>query len=964
MLLSRFDSAALFDPWRKQPLLARQLLKSHLAVTLIGLGMLGIALASTFILRSQVIQLADESGPLSQASLRVLAGVQHSIAALGSWVNLGDQRFLREWQTAWNEEIEPALASLKGQRELQKPGEQARFVELSTLLADLKESQWWVKDVARTPGNQPARVTYLIEVQPLATVIDNLLMALLEREKDHSDGQERRDLLVHFAQLQRLFIFTQLQLRQVLGEDGLDYIRRFRDSWQATRAVVDAIDQQRTLLTPEQVDLLQQLQANLQAFAALADKLIQQRSAATWNMARYWMEQEAAPLAGRAIDLTAAIAKAATLAMDQGALAAGFTSALTVWLLVLLIVIMLIVARAVAHRSARALAQPLAALSLAARELAAGRLTADIPVERTDELGDLIRSFNSMRASMQQAQAALREANASLEQRVAQRTAELEQANVTLTQEIAERKQAEGALRESEARMRAIGNAVPDLLCELDEDGRYIEVLTGQDRLYRSNTAALKGKLLSEVHPPEMAGYFLGIIRRALATRQIQVAEYELEFAAGRRWFESHTAPLEAPPGSKPAVVVIARDITQRRATEARLRQVQKMETIGHLTGGVAHDFNNLLAIVLGNLELLNEQLAGNQSLQDLVQRAVAAAERGATLTQRLLAYSRQQPLQAQPTDLNKLVKGILDLLQRTLGETIQIRTDLANDLWLALVDAGQFENALLNLALNARDAMPDGGALSIETANTWLDADYAATHEDIRPGLYVMLVVSDNGVGMSRAVVEHAFEPFFTTKPVGKGSGLGLSMVYGLMKQSGGHVSIYSEEGQGTTVRLYLPQVQTEAVASRGEQPTEPVQKSKAATLMVVEDDAQVRKLAVNMLHSLGYQTVEAGDAWTALRLLAERPEVDLLFTDVVLPGGMSGADLVHEARKSRPDLKVLFTSGYTEHALIHNGQVQDGVELLPKPYRKASLAKKVRAMLAAEASAAVIAGQAAQDS
>ncbi|HYQ92757.1 MAG TPA: ATP-binding protein, partial [Candidatus Competibacteraceae bacterium] len=578
--------------------------------------------------------------------------------------------------------------------------------------------------------------------------------------------------------------------------------------------------------------------------------------------------------------------------------------------------------------------------------------------------GDLIRGFNSMRASMQQAQAALREANASLEQRVAQRTAELEQANVILTQEIAERKQAEEALRESEARMRAIGNAVPDLFCEIDKDGRYIEVLTAQDRFHRSTIAALKGKLLSEVHPPEMADYFLAIIRRALATHQIQVAEYELEFATGRRWFESRTAPLEVPPDSKPAVVVIARDITQRRATEARLRQVQKMETIGHLTGGVAHDFNNLLAIVLGNLELLNEHLTGNQSLQDLVQRAVAAAERGATLTQRLLAYSRQQPLQAQPIDLNKLVKGMLDLLRRTLGETIQIRTDLANDLWLALVDAGQFENALLNLALNARDAMPDGGVLSIETANTWLDTDYAASHEDVRPGLYVMLVVSDNGVGMSRAVLEHAFEPFFTTKPVGKGSGLGLSMVYGLMKQSGGHVTIYSEEGQGTTVRLYLPQAQTEAVAARGEPSAEPVQKSKMATLMVVEDDAQVRKLAVNMLHSLGYQTVEAGDAWTALRLLAERPDVDLLFTDVVLPGGMSGVDLMHEARKKRPELKVLFTSGYTEHALIHNGQVQDGVELLPKPYRKVSLAKKVRAILAVEVSAEVTADRASQDS
>lgn len=931
----------------QQPLLARQLLRSHLSVALLGVIMLCIALISTYDLRSKVIRLADEGGPLAQASLQVLAGVQDSIADLRGWVNLGNKNFLSKWQNAWSREIEPAMAAMKSHSKLLEAlGARQHVVELEKLLADLKEAQWWVKDVARTPGNEPARVTYLLEVEPVATRINEALTGLIEQEKDQSDGMERKQLLARFAQAQNAFAHAQLQLREVVGELGLEYIKRFRQQWLQAQALSEEISRQQSLFTPEQSRLWALLQTELRAFSGLADRLIGQRSAPDWNLARYWIERETVPLGSRVIDLIAALEQDSRASMNREAASARFAGVVTVWLLALLIVTMLALAYILSRWHARSLARPLAALSQATQDLAAGRVTADIPVARNDELGDLTRAFNAMRAATQQAQEALREANASLERRIAERTAELKQTNAALTQEITDHRQAEEALQDSAARMRAIGNAIPDLLFELDEDGRYIEVLTSQRQLFK--VASLKGKLLREVHPPDKADFFLEIIHRALQSGQIQVAEYELPVSAGKRWFESRTAPLDLPPGSKPAVVVVARDITERKLAETRLRQVQKMEAIGHLTGGVAHDFNNLLAVVSGNLELLNEALQENTPLRDLTRRALAATERGATLTQRLLAYSRQQPLRTQPTDLNKLVGETLDLLRRTLGETIQIRTELAGDLWPALIDPTQLESALLNLALNARDAMPDGGLLSIETANTWLDADYAAAHEDVQPGLYIMLTVSDTGSGMPPEVIEHAFEPFFTTKPVGKGSGLGLSMVYGLVKQCGGHVAIYSELGQGTTIRLYLPQARAAATSvAEPKAPETATQEGRAEVILVVEDDPHVRQLSVKMLNSLGYRTLETGDAWAALRLLEENSAIALLFTDVVLPGRMNGVQLAHDARRLRPDLKVLFTSGYTENVLIHNGQVQAGVELLAKPYRRSMLAAKMRQLL-----------------
>jgi nitrogen fixation negative regulator NifL len=520
---------------------------------------------------------------------------------------------------------------------------------------------------------------------------------------------------------------------------------------------------------------------------------------------------------------------------------------------------------------------------------------------------------------------------------------------ISVQVDITERKRTEMALRESEARLSAIANAIPDLLFVLDEDGRYIEVLTSQSDLLNRHAKILKGKLLTEAHGPEKAAFLLAIIRKALLTRQIQVAEYELQVLSGQRWFESRTAPIDLPSTHKPAVIVVARDITARKLAEERLRQSQKLEAIGHLTGGVAHDFNNLLAIILGNLELMDELLSDRPDLQDLVRRAFGAAQRGALLTQRLLAFSRQQPLQARATDINQLVSRMIDILRRTLGETIQLQAVLANDLWSVFVDPGQLENALLNLCLNARDAMPRGGRLKINAANYELESlpDRVTNAEEMQPGQYVMLAVNDSGMGMTPEVVEHAFEPFFTTKEVGKGSGLGLSMVYGFVKQSGGHVAIDSKAGQGATIRMYLPRSHLEALPTIDTRSPKPLPPGQAETILVVEDDATVRQLTVSMIHSLGYQTLEAGTAEVALEKLAAHRQVSLLFTDVVLPGGMNGFDLAALVQQRYPHLKVLFTSGYAEHGLFDSGDLREQVELLAKPYRRADLADKLQTIL-----------------
>ena len=389
---------------------------------------------------------------------------------------------------------------------------------------------------------------------------------------------------------------------------------------------------------------------------------------------------------------------------------------------------------------------------------------------------------------------------------------------------------------------------------------------------------------------------------------------------------------------------------------EDALRQSQKMEAVGRLTGGIAHDFNNHLTVISSNIELLQRRMpAGNESLVRLTNAAMAGVQRAATLTHRLLAFSRQQPLEPEPLDVGRLVSNMSDLLRRTLGEDIAIETVLAGGLWQTRVDSNQLENVLLNLAVNARDAMPNGGKLTIETANAHLDDAYAASHVEVTAGQYVMLAVSDTGTGMTPEVISKVFEPFFTTKPLGQGTGLGLSMVYGFVKQSGGHVTIYSEPGQGSTVKVYLPRF------SRPKVKPEPAtrraaaaKRSRGETILVVEDDEEVRRSSVEALREMGYQVLEAGDAMDGVRLIVDRGDIDLLFTDIGLPGGVNGRALADAARSAQPDLRVLFTTGYTRNAILHNGMLDKGVHFIAKPFNLEALAAKVREVLDAPATPA----------
>jgi len=392
----------------------------------------------------------------------------------------------------------------------------------------------------------------------------------------------------------------------------------------------------------------------------------------------------------------------------------------------------------------------------------------------------------------------------------------------------------------------------------------------------------------------------------------------------------------------------VADEIAARTAAEDALRQSQKMETLGQLTGGIAHDFNNLLQIISGNLDILRRSLpAESARLMRTIENAMKGADRAAVLTQRLLAFSRRQPLAPKIIDPNKLVAGMSEMLHRTLGEHYAIEAVLASGLWRVEADPNQLESAVLNLAINARDAMTGGGKLTIETANTHLDHSYTSLHSGVLPDQYVVLSVSDTGTGMDRDTVERAFEPFFTTKDVGKGTGLGLSMVYGFVKQSGGHLKIYSEQDEGTTVKIYLPRhfgLESEAPDQNVE--ARAPEGDSSATILVCEDDEAVRALSAESLRDLGYQVVEAETGEAALAMLGEGISVDVLFTDVVLPG-ISGAVLAERARTERPGLKVLFTTGYARNAIVHHGRLDPGVELLSKPFTYSELAQRIRDLI-----------------
>ncbi|MGB7828531.1 MAG: ATP-binding protein [Pseudolabrys sp.] len=382
----------------------------------------------------------------------------------------------------------------------------------------------------------------------------------------------------------------------------------------------------------------------------------------------------------------------------------------------------------------------------------------------------------------------------------------------------------------------------------------------------------------------------------------------------------------------------------RRDMAEQALRQSQKMEAVGQLTGGVAHDFNNLLTIIIGNLGIAKRGVVEARAERAL-NNALVGAERAAQLTQRLLAFSRRQPLNPRALDINKLIVAISDLLTRTLGENIELETISGAGLWNVEVDASEMESTLLNLALNARDAMPTGGKLTIETSNAYLDDEYCREHEGILPGQYILVAITDSGAGMSAETIDRAFEPFFTTKEAGKGTGLGLSQVYGFMKQSGGHVKIYSESGEGTTIKLYLPRREGNELVISGDDDLNS-ERGGGETILIVEDDDGVRQYASEILRDLNYQIIEAKDSATALRLLDADKKFDLLLTDVVLPG-KNGRELANEVERRRPGTKIIFMTGYSRNAIVHHGRLDPGIELIPKPLTERVLARKIRQVL-----------------
>jgi PAS domain S-box-containing protein len=476
-------------------------------------------------------------------------------------------------------------------------------------------------------------------------------------------------------------------------------------------------------------------------------------------------------------------------------------------------------------------------------------------------------------------------------------------------------------------------------------DGKfqYDETNTATLTLYGMTRDQVVGRTIDDLFPSESASELNAHLEACLRSG----APYSYSRKHGKSVVDAIATPIPAEPGKAPRIAVTARDVSERQNLEEQLRQAQKMEAVGQLTGGLAHDFNNLLQGIIGALDRAQHRIQQGRAAEAdrFIGAAVESANRAASLTHRLLAFSRRQTLDPKPTDANRLIAGMEDLINRTMGPNIAVEVVGAAGLWLTLVDAPQLESAVLNLAINARDAMPNGGKLVIETANKWLD-ERAAQERDIPSGQYVSLCVTDSGVGMPPDVVARAFDPFFTTKPLGQGTGLGLSMIYGFVRQSGGQVRIYTELGKGTTMCLYLPRYfgsadEIEAVSAQ--QPD----RGFGETVMIVDDEATVRMLVGEVLTENSYRILEAHDATSAMKILNSNQPVDLLITDVGLPGNMNGRQLADAARAMRQGLKVLFITGYAENAAVGNGHLERGMEILTKPFPMTTLANKVREML-----------------
>ena len=503
----------------------------------------------------------------------------------------------------------------------------------------------------------------------------------------------------------------------------------------------------------------------------------------------------------------------------------------------------------------------------------------------------------------------------------------------------------ESEARQSEQRIRAITDNLPVVITYRDKERRLRFVNKAAEPWYGRPADELIGKT------PLMLGRTPAVdddsLYEKLRKGPVRFERPGTRGDGSARTLEVVNIPDFDSDGSLQGYFTLATDVTQRKATEEQLRLTQGLQAIGKLTGGVAHDFNNLLGVIAGNLELVLDDLRDDQGqTKRMLQAALRAAARGATLTKSLLAFSRQQPLNPVEIDVAKLISESVEVIRRTIPATIEIEVVLSGGLWKCEADPGQLQNALINLVVNARDAMPDGGRLTIDAGNARLDDEYAATHAEVKPGQYVQIAVSDTGTGMPPDVVARAFEPFFTTKSTGRGTGLGLSMVYGFAKQSGGHVKIYSEVGQGTTVRIYLPRSSTNAVQQSAFSGAEPA-RAHGETILVVEDDNDFLTLTFSLLRSLGYNVLIAQDGAEAIRLVDQHPEINLLLTDVILPGDMNGRKLAEAIVTRKPGIKVLYMSGYTENAILHHGRLDRGVQLLQKPFTKIELAEKVNAII-----------------
>jgi PAS domain S-box-containing protein len=521
--------------------------------------------------------------------------------------------------------------------------------------------------------------------------------------------------------------------------------------------------------------------------------------------------------------------------------------------------------------------------------------------------------------------------------------------------DVTERRRAEEAERHNAEILTATITSMADAVLVTGESGEVIVANPAAKRLFGDRTdldsedwaRSYQCFLPDGVTPFPPAETPIGRAVRGESVDNLEIVLRPLG-AANNTHLIANGRPLRDANGVLKGAVIVYRDVTEAKDTERQLRQSQKMDAIGQLTGGIAHDFNNILTVITGTIEILAGAVADQPQYAAIAKMIDQAADRGAELTRHLLAFARKQPLRPRDTDVNGLVIETTKLLRASLGEHVEIETRLEEDTGPALVDSSQLTTALLNLAVNARDAMPNGGRLTLETGNTYLDESYAKAQGEVRPGRYVMIAVGDNGSGIPPAIRDKVFEPFFTTKGTGKGTGLGLSMVYGFVKQSGGHIKIHSEVGHGTTIKIYLPRSAGEDVEAASCAPL--VAAGGQETIFVVEDDALVRKYVIAQLQSLGYRTLEAGNAAEALALADQGAEFDLLFTDIIMPGAMNGRQLASEMARRRSNLRVLFTSGYSENALLDHGRLPAGVLLLAKPYRKSELAGMLRQALDAD--------------